>query len=170
MYNHFGICRGIVSPLAPILKGIAMHKHAFTLIEILVTIVIILILLSIAATVIPWALRNSEIQNTQTTLKNAALILQEYEIELNGSAASTADLVANVKNSSLKTLLGAFHEKAFDGNTLRDMWGNEVVLVKAGTTPAGAPHKQSADYFFSYGPDGKASTLEDNLYSYEVGK
>ncbi len=59
----------------------------------------------------------------------------------------------------------------YDTVTLRDAWGNPIVLMESAHPLIGMAPPRTVDgqtfFFFSAGPDGNYLTRADNLYSYE---
>ena len=161
-----------------------MKRTGFTLIELMVVIVIILILLGIGAGVGQWQSRRAELDMTRTALESLNTIgieMQALGMGIGGTALdTTAEIVARAKTTrSLKTTLNGVPENLFNGNNVRDAWGNNVFFAKNGTALSGAPPRGDGIFYFaSTGPDGQWGNYAgtetqkeqegDNLYSYEV--
>lgn len=164
--------------------------RGFTLLELLVTIVIILILLGIGVEVGPAVLsRGGEEQVTKMALLNAQQLLEEFVAKTNADVSSTsynttAKLMTAIANvSALKSRLATLPPDVFyavsGGYSMKDGWGNELYFNYNGTSSTVLP-SSSGPYFASMGPDGawgdvtKATTTaayqqsQDNLYSFSV--
>lgn len=161
-----------------------MKRTGFTLIELMVVIVIILILLSIGAGVGSWQARRAEEDLTRTALQSLetiAIEMQALGMAIGGTSLdTTAEIVAKAKSTrSLKATLGGIPDNLFNGNNVRDAWGQNIFFAKNGTALSGVPPRGDGMFYFaSQGPDSQwgnyngtddQKTQEaDNLYSYEV--
>lgn len=172
----------------------ARRRPAFTLIEMLVVIAIIVILLGIGMAVGPAVLGKGDEMRTRATLQAAQVLLDQY-LDVTGQSAADAfngvssgdgvsHLITKAKTiKKLEKLFSAFDEQTLrkDGTkyVLSDGWDNPIHLKWAdGKEPSGGDlPDEDQPYFASAGPDGKwgkvnGSTtekqqLEDNEYSFK---
>lgn len=147
-------------------------KRAFTLIEILIVVVIILILTGVGAALGSWATSRGKEASTRVMLLNAQMIFDEYNRVANSGITgwSPGASAASILHSQTRNMVAfrqyyaALPREVYRGNGLIDAWGSPLHLVPAKAAYCGvAP--QPYPYFVSPGPDRDIATPQDNLYS-----
>ena len=131
------------------MKGVFMknnrkfNRHNFTLTELMVVIVILVMLASLAAPMVFRHVRNAKIATAKTQIQNLESALDEYKMDTGSYPESLEDLVT--KND----------EEKWDGPYLKpaaipkDPWGNDYVYTKDGE------HNGEGKFdLCSYGSDG----------------
>jgi prepilin-type N-terminal cleavage/methylation domain-containing protein len=159
-------------------------RRAFTLVEILVVIAVIVILMGIGLAVGPGLLQQGERQLTYVVLDNARSLYEEYDsLTHNGGsidANDASDLIRKCRDiPRLKQVVAALPDRSIsrsednNGNVsyrFLDGWENEVVFVPEGQTSQEAPGHEgmqyheddpAGPYFMSPGPDGQPGNLDD---------
>ncbi|QNN23537.1 prepilin-type N-terminal cleavage/methylation domain-containing protein [Planctomycetales bacterium ZRK34] len=143
-----------------------MNRSAFTLVEVLVVVAILLILLGLGIAYGPGMLAVSEEAQTRTILKNLKLINAEYEAlvgEPVQAAGMSEFLQVVMSDEHFADLVAAFDDKVMHREDptddtsawqIYDAWGNAIRYVaQAGAYPT-CPQMDFA-YFTSAGPDGQ---------------
>jgi type II secretory pathway pseudopilin PulG len=159
---------------------IANRKSAFTILELLTTLALIVIVLGLMVSLARYVRANSADQVTRRVLLELETQLDAYHARF--KAYPAADVIAAQTSETgvaasiaaaapgVATVLrigppqpGVSDLTALD---LRDAWGRAIGYLphhhpEIGMAPENRP------FFFSAGPDGKYLTRQDNLYSYE---
>lgn len=166
---------------------------AFTLIEMLATVAVLVILLGIIVDLARHVRSRSAGEVTRRMLAELDEALSRYQLKNSDQVPAITPLLEDAKDWPQPPALlvraktnseefvkifratGELSERQltglpitiYDSAILNDAWGTPVVLVREGRSEIGmAPGNRA--FFFSAGPDRKYRTREDNLYSYEV--
>lgn len=166
------------------------YPSAFTLIEVLTTVAMLIIGLGLMVSLARYVRSASAEQFTRDLLSRLDVAMSQYiqrndsqipqiaPLRLNRSDVDEPELLrrARVNNEQFVRLLKSqrdLEEKVFsdlsltyyDEVTLLDAWGTPIVFMPRMDPDIGmGPHEY---FFFSAGPDRKFLTRDDNLYSYE---
>lgn len=177
----------VPSPLAP--RPLPL---AFTLIEMLTTVALLVIVLGLMVSLARYVRNRSATQLTREVLANLNDAMTSYRKTHGADASPPVNMIADpgadlpdeqtllraaeANNrkfvAALRANLGdKFWQELpgtiYDRQMLRDAWGTPIVLMPAKHNAIGmAPGDTS--FFFSAGPDRMYHTRQDNLYSYEV--
>ena len=129
------------------------HRQAFTLIELLLVLVI---LASLAAIVVPkFARRSEQARVTQATTQIAQfeLALDAFEIDLGRYPTTTEGLAALVQKPAA---LDKWESPYLKRSTIpQDPWGNPYVYKQPGQ------HNEYGYDLYCAGPDGQQNTSDD---------
>jgi len=148
------------------------HRTGFTLVEMLLTIVIIAILSGLVVGVSGYANRKSAESQAETDLQQLANILEEYRLEVGKYPQRTVSVSEDLftKDPEGKNLNKALEEK-MEKLTKAFFWDTTTKKYDF-TDPWGNAYKYKGISRFSYelysmGPDGKTGTTydKDNIYS-----
>ena len=167
----------------------ASPRRAFTLVEMLTTVALLIIILGLMVSLARYVRRRSAEDLTRRILVNLQLAMAEYRREHGKpDLASPVDPQANLDENALFTVAEennrqivrffradkTLSDKAFkdlplsifDSATVRDAWGMPIVYMPN-------MHRQIGQspgewFFFSAGPDRQYLTRVDNQYSYEA--
>ena len=164
-------------------------RRAFTLIEMLTTVAILVIVLGLMVSLARDVRNRSAERVTKDMLLKLDRMMGQYVERNNQALPPITPLVdAAAREGSpeptddAKLKAAALHNNGDLARALRaqahasdlspsffDAWGNPVVFMPRQHPSIGMA---GGDRFFfvSPGPDGKFLTREDNLYSYEVGR
>jgi type II secretory pathway pseudopilin PulG len=175
-------------PLAPMPSP---RRPAYTLIEMLTTIAVLVILLGLMVSLARRVRAQSAESVTKSLLAKLDRIMSEYmshnddrppriepfvspdgkliEPQLQRTALRNNRDVVRILKSQLDLSARDLNDlpiALYDEVTLRDAWGTPIVFMPSfnpalGTAPGDKP------FFMSAGPDGRFLTRWDNLYSYE---
>jgi prepilin-type N-terminal cleavage/methylation domain-containing protein len=166
-----------------------LKKSAFTLIEVLITLAVLVIVFGVMVSLAHHVRLGSADELTQDILHRLDVAMDKYVTRYHSlpqvpalipdpsrfpeeaSLQETAGLNNEGFVRALKAdglLSGQFNDLSiayFDEVHVRDAWGSPIVLMTQmhpaiGMTPKGW-------FFFSAGPDHQYLTRDDNLYSYE---
>ncbi|MGB7159949.1 MAG: type II secretion system protein [Tepidisphaeraceae bacterium] len=161
----------------------AFCRRAFTLIEMLTTVAILVIVLGLMVSLARDVRNRSAERVTKDMLARLERLMEQYASR---SPAKLPPPITPLIESAAGTPVedAGFHAAALRNNTdfaaaLRaqagpddpapsffDAWGHPVVFMPR-QHPAIGMAGGDRFFFFSPGPDGKFLTREDNLYSYE---
>lgn len=164
-------------------------RRAFTLVEMLTTVALLIIVLGLMVSLARYVRRRSAEDLTRKILVNLHLAMAEYRREHGQpNLPSPVDPQANLDENALFTTAEennrqivrffradkSLSDKAFkdlplsifDSATVRDAWGMPIVYMPT-------MHRQIGQspgewFFFSAGPDRQYLTRVDNQYSYEA--
>jgi len=133
-----------------------MQKRAFTLIEVLLVLIILVILGSLAANVFTGTQDQANVKSTIIQIGFIEGAIDRYRLEMNRYPGKLEDLWEEPSDSDEAQKWGsAYMEKVGEDN-----WGNSYQYVSEG-------EKNSNKYdLWSYGPDGEDGT-EDDIGNWE---
>jgi type II secretory pathway pseudopilin PulG len=181
--------RGNRAPRRHLQRG-RWFAGAFTLIEMLTTVALLVIVLGLMVSLARYVRNRSATQLSRELLVNLNEAMARYEKSFNGAVPTVPTLAepgelpdeqtllraAEVNNrafvAAMKPVLdGKFSASlpgtVYDGQMLRDAWGSPIVLMPSKHNAIGmAPGNRR--FFFSAGPDRDYHSRQDNLYSYEM--
>jgi|GEM_PF-5373303 len=144
-------------------------RRAFTLLEILVVIAIIIILASIALYVGQKVITGSRISQTSTVLVTVSGIQNDYTRETNRMPTDMSDFLTKAMSfpASDKQLRSLPRERlTWSGGNVTgviDAWGNPLRFFP--NTASGGTYYGRGPYFQSAGPDGTYDNSDD-IYSF----
>jgi len=133
-----------------------MQKRAFTLIEVLLVLIILVILGSLAANVFTGTQDQANVKSTIIQIGFIEGAIDRYRLEMNRYPGKLEDLWEEPSDSDEAQRWGAaYMEKVGEDN-----WGNAYQYNSEG-------EKNSKKYdLWSYGPDGEDGT-EDDIGNWE---
>ena len=173
----------------PIANRKSAIANAFTLIEMLTTVALLVIVLGLMVSLARYVRNRSATQLTREILVNLNEAMTRYEksyagaippadaladtielpdeeVLLRRAEANNQQFVAAMKDYLIGTFWWNLPTSVYDRTMLRDAWGTPIVLMPAKHNAIGmAPGNKR--FFFSAGADREYHTREDNLYSYE---
>ncbi len=133
-------------------RGRIIRRGGFTLTELLVVMVIIVLLAGMAVTVVPKRIEEARIATTKSQLKTVEQAVTQYEIHCQDPPSQSEGLQALVTKPSGE------HAERWKGEYLdvvpKDGWGRDFVYRSPGR------HSKTFD-LFSLGKDGKEGTDDD---------
>ena len=169
-----------------------MTRRAYTLIELLTTIAVLVILLGLMVELAHQVRSRSANQLTRDLLEKLDRLTVRYLGRTGGSYPDVPPLLASAGSAdepalhkaalaNNQALVLAFRRQGdllgqelanlpitvFDERTIRDAWGTPIAFMPPRAANIGML-PQDRFFFFSAGPDRRFLTREDNLYSYEV--
>ena len=160
---------------------VASRLMAFTMIELMVVVAVILILLTIGGLVATKIAGTGEESITTSVLSAAMDVMAEYEVRIEQKTTSTniTQFVTDTRQiSAVAEKYHYFPSGTFTGTTILDGWDNEIRYVTNGATLNMPRHPQP--YFASAGPDGDWGTVDannvpnddaaDNVYSFDLDR
>jgi len=155
-------------------------RGAFTLIEILVTISIIALLLSLGVAAISAMYGEADKSRTQVMLRQLQGVITEYAAHTKGSLPAPnndiAQVVDDIKDNggdAAEMMLRSIDKQFWDGGSyngpddaqaILDAWDNEIEYVQADGTGDSAINQQPKrpqPYFASSGKDGEWGSYTD---------
>ena len=168
------------------------HSNAFTLLEMLTTVAVLIILLGLMVDLAGYVRNRSATDLARQVLAGLDDAMQKYhsaygeypavrpftagtelaedeETLLLNARQNNRDFVEILKGTGLlaQGKIAGLSAENFDGLSLRDAWDMPIVFVPASHAKIGmAPSGRG--FFFSAGPDRLYKTREDNVYSYEA--
>jgi len=165
---------------------------AFTLIELLTTIAVLIIVLGLMVSLARYVRNALAVEVTKKLLHDLDDLMTQYVANHDGrtpavtplapptgdlpgeqvlqrnALANNRDVVKALRADGLlkQESFGGLPQSIFNDATLRDAWGSPIVFMPSMREGIGmAP--QDKPFFFSAGPDQQYLTQENNLYSYE---
>jgi general secretion pathway protein G len=141
-----------------------MHKHNFTLIEILVSVTIIAILAGMLIGGLNYASKRADTAKTQAILEEFQMALDAFKHDKGYYPPSSSEHNIVFSDTSGFQLQLAqpfdFHKNnkpyiEMQPGTLQDAWGNDIMYQCPGA------HNQQGYDLRSYGPDGNPNTTDD---------
>ncbi len=131
--------------------SIAQHQAGFTLIEVLLVLIILVIMGSLALNVFTGAQDQAEINVAKTQVNFIRGSIDRYRLDMRDYPSKLEDLWEEPSDSDdAEKWTGPYVEKLRD-----DPWDNEYQYTAEGK-------KNTDKYdFWSYGPDGKNGTDDD---------
>jgi type II secretory pathway pseudopilin PulG len=168
------------------------RRSAFTLIEMLTTVAVLIILLGLMIDLAGYVRNRSANDLTRQVLAGLDVAMSQYisahkmmpavhpfatdanlnedeDTLLQSALENNRDFVAALKANNLLSgnVFSHLPVSIYDGITLNDAWDTPIVFMPASHPRIGmAPGGKG--FFFSAGPDRQYKTREDNLYSYEA--
>jgi|GEM_PF-4561882 len=136
---------------------------AFTLIEMLVVIAIIIILLGTVIAIGTNVRASSAARQTKVILKAMETALEGYRTSNNG--VEPASIAALLQSPEGKRVLSGLPSGTISGTTVFDGFGNQISYFRTGDTITGTVTAQRT-FFRSPGPDGTANSADD-MFSYD---
>ncbi len=171
-----------------------LHFRAFTLIEMLTTVALLVIVLGLMVSLARYVRATSSTRVTTELLRDLDRVMSLYISRHSTVPRVHPLIVAAVETDAIEDgpgmqraalanneqLLRALKTELamggspldglplglYDGRTVRDAWGMPVVFM-AHQNPSIGMAAEDRPFFFSAGPDRKYLTRDDNLYSYE---
>ena len=168
-------------------------QMAFTLIEMLTTVAVLVIVLGLMVSLARQVREQSAIQLTRELLLKLDRVMAQYAARNAGQLPEASPLIATpgavdepllqqAARTNNAQFLAALRRQEdlsakefsdlpisiYDEVTLRDAWGTPIVFMPPRALNVGMK-PQDRFFFFSAGPDRRFLTREDNLYSYEGG-
>ena len=104
-----------------------------------------------------------------TSSANPSATTADESVLLRNAVKNNEDFIRALRHQGAmsRALFSNLPLSYFDERTLRDAWGNPIVLMPSQHPDIGmAPGDRF--FFFSAGPDQRFLTRDDNLYSYET--
>jgi general secretion pathway protein G len=133
-------------------------RHAFTLIELLLVLVIITLLAAVVVPKLVGRTEDAKIKTTQASIGSLKSALRIFESD-NGRFPTTEEgLQALVRNPG--NLPGWKHAYVEDNNVEGDAWGNKWIYRCPGT------HDPDGFDLSSAGPDGREGT-DDDIFTWK---
>lgn len=166
------------------------RRRAFTLIEMLTTVALLIIVLGLMVSLARYVRRRSAEELTRRILVNLHASMLEYsrqygppsvpppadpklttdELTLQHAALSNNRQVVQFLRARPELAAKAFRDlplSIYDEALVRDAWGTPIVFMPTMHRQIGmAPNNDW--FFFSAGPDRQYLTRDDNQYSYEA--
>jgi general secretion pathway protein G len=127
-------------------------RAAFTLMEVLLVLVILVVLGSLAVSVFSGTQRSAMMKAAQVQIDTWTGDCERYKLDMNSFPASLEDLRTN--STGMPSWSGPYTDKQIPP----DPWGNQYQY-----DPAGARHNGEKPDIMSNGPDGAAGTEDDIL-------
>ncbi len=185
-----------LAPSVVIIRCYRKARCAFTLVEVLTTVCVLIILLGLMVSLARNVRQGSATQITGQILGKLDGLMSAYLLRNGGIAPDIPPLfpttapstrpafseaalqsAARINNEQVIRLLrgqqdlaaSAFSDLSigyYDERTVRDAWGSPIVFMP-GQHPAIGMAPRDRFFFFSAGPDRLYLTREDNLYSYD---
>lgn len=178
---------------APAFGGLSgcRHRLAYTLIEMLTTVALLVIVLGLMVSLARYVRERSATELTKDLLHRLDHLMSQYAkrnggvlpavtpFAGDGPLAEEMTLQRNGRKNNEDVVRALRRQEAlsagplndlpisiYDEVTIRDAWGNPIVFMakwhrEIGTAPG------DRFFFFSAGPDRQYRTRDDNLYSYE---
>ncbi len=175
-------------PLAPC----PLRRRAFTLLEFLTTVAVLIILLGLMVDLAGYVRNRSASDLARQVLggldEAMSRYVEKYKTEpivhpfsvdsenqedeealFRLAQQNNRDFVAALKQSGLlkADVIAGLPASIYDGESLNDAWDMPIVFNRSKQSKIGAAPAERG-FFFSAGPDRLYRTREDNLYSYEV--
>lgn len=170
-------------------KSKIQNRRAFTLIEMLTTVAVLVIVLGLMVSLARDVRNRSADRLTNDLLTKLDRLMVEYslqnhrlpevfpfvevrapeELKLKDRALrNNAEVVRALKTQhDLTTAFADMSIAIYDEVAIRDAWGSPVVFMPH-QHPAIGMATEDAFFFVSAGPDRQYLTRQDNLYSYET--
>lgn len=145
------------------MKNIQRQHRAFTLIEMLVVIAIIIILLGTVIAIGANVRASSASRQTKVILKALETALEGYRAANNGVEPNT--IATLVQSPEGRRVLSGLPSGTISGTNVVDGFGNNISYFRTGDTITGTVTAQRT-FFRSAGPDGSANTADD-MFSYD---
>jgi general secretion pathway protein G len=124
-------------------------RAAFTLMEVLLVLVILVVLGSLAVGMFTGTQRKALERSTQIQVDEFSSACMRYQLEMNTFPSSLQELTINTSGSPNWT-------KQLDKEVTNDPWNNPYQY-----DPAGPRHNGDKPDIWSYGADGAAGTPDD---------
>jgi len=167
-------------------------RTAFTLIEMLTTVAVLIIVLGLMVSLARYVRNLSAVEVTKALLHDLDHSMQEYMARHDGhtpsvtpmapptgrlpdeavlqrnAVANNRDFVRALRAEGLlaEETFGGLPQSIYNQATIRDAWGSPIVFMPAMREGIGMS-PQNHPFFFSAGADQQYQTQENNLYSYE---
>ncbi len=140
------------------MSGAHAHRRsraAFTLMEVLLVLVILVVLGSLAVGMFTGAQRKANINAAQVQVDSIAHECERYNLDMNMYPPSLDALMTNPGGAKAADWAGPYLSK----DVPLDPWGNQYMYQNPG-----ARHPDKVDVW-SYGPDGQNGT-QDDIYNH----